>query len=55
MKYDCLVIDDEELLSESTCEYFNTFGVKTAWIPGADACADFFRENEADLILLDVK
>ena len=54
MKYDCLVIDDEELLSESTCEYFNTFGVKTAWVPSADACADFFHENEADLILLDI-
>ncbi len=30
MLYDCLVIDDEKLLSDSTAEYFNLFGVKTA-------------------------
>ena len=54
MKYDCLIIDDEELLSESTCEYFNTFGVGTAWVKDATACSDFFRENETDLILLDI-
>jgi len=54
VKYDCLIVDDEELLSESTCEYFNTFGVKTAWARDAAACADFFSENEAGLILLDI-
>ncbi|MDR0249520.1 MAG: response regulator transcription factor, partial [Oscillospiraceae bacterium] len=54
MQYDCLIIDDEELLSESACEYFNTFGVKTAWADSAGACFDFFRENKADLILLDI-
>jgi len=54
MKYDCLIIDDEELLSESTCEYFNTFGVKTAWVADIAACSDFFNENETDLILLDI-
>lgn len=54
MKYDCLLIDDEDLLSESTREYFNTFGVQTAWVTDADACEEFFRENKADLILLDI-
>jgi two-component system response regulator RegX3 len=54
MKYDCLIIDDEELLSESTCEYFNTFGVKTAWVADAKSCTDFFRDNKTDLILLDI-
>ncbi|MDR0221292.1 MAG: response regulator transcription factor [Lachnospiraceae bacterium] len=54
MKYDCLIVDDEELLSESACEYFNTFGVKTAWADSTDACLSFFRENKADLILLDI-
>jgi len=54
LKYDCLIIDDEELLSESTCEYFNTFGVKTAWVKDAVSCFDFFHENETDLILLDI-
>jgi len=54
MKYDCLIIDDEELLSESTCEYFNTFGIKTKWVADAGACMDFFVGNDADLILLDI-
>jgi len=54
MKYDCLIVDDEELLSESTMEYFNTFGVKTAWVSNAKACEDFFLDNTADIILLDI-
>jgi len=54
MKYDCLIVDDEALLSESTCEYFQMFDVKTAWIDSTHACLDFFKENEADLILLDI-
>ena len=29
MKYDCLIIDDEEVLAKNTCEYFNMFDVKT--------------------------
>ena len=28
VKYDCLIVDDEEALSQSTCEYFNMFGGK---------------------------
>ena len=54
MKYDCLIVDDEAALSESTCEYFNMFDVKTAWVTDQKSCMDFFRENEADLILLDI-
>jgi two-component system response regulator RegX3 len=54
MKYDCLIVDDEELLSESTCEYFNTFGVKTEWVADSKSCLEFFKTNKADLILLDI-
>ena len=54
MKYDCLIIDDEELLSESTREYFDTFGVKTAWVVDEKSCTEFLLENTADLILLDI-
>jgi len=53
-KYDCLIVDDEELLSQSTCEYFNMFEVATAWVESRDACLDFLRHNEVDLILLDI-
>lgn len=54
MKYDCLIVDDEEALSQSTCEYFNMFGVNTAWAADSISCTDFFKTNMADLILLDI-
>lgn len=54
MNYDCLIVDDEIALSESTCEYFNMFDVKTAWVSNTEACLRFFEENEAVLILLDI-
>jgi len=54
MTYDCLIVDDEAALSESTCEYFNMFDVKTAWVATPQACKDFFTENTAGLILLDI-
>lgn len=54
MKYDCLIVDDETVLSESTCEYFNMFDVKTAWVSDSKSCMNFFMSNEAYLILLDI-
>jgi two-component system response regulator RegX3 len=52
--YDCLIVDDEEALSQSTCEFFNMFGVKTFWVPDEKKCFHFFEQNRADLILLDI-
>lgn len=54
MKYECLIIDDEKLLADSTAEYFNLFGVGTASVYSAAECRDFFRENTAELLLLDI-
>jgi len=54
MKYDCLIIDDEEALSESTRDYFNMFDVKTAWVKDQFACKSFLRDNQASVILLDI-
>lgn len=54
MKYDCLIIDDEELLADSTAEYFNLFGVKTAVAYSACECRNFFIEHTAQLLLLDI-
>lgn len=54
MTYDCLIIDDEKLLADSTAEYFNLFGVKTALAYSASECREFFRENKARLLLLDI-
>lgn len=54
MIYDCLIIDDEKLLADSTAEYFNLFGVKTALAYSVSDCRDFFKENRAKLLLLDI-
>ena len=54
MKYDCLIVDDEIPLSQSTCEYFTMFDVKTTWVADADSCLAFFSDNQADVILLDI-
>lgn len=54
MKYNCLIIDDEKVLADSTAEYFNLFGVKTSAVYGADGCRKFFKQDTAELILLDI-
>ena len=54
MTYDCLIIDDGKMLAQSTAEYFNLFGVSTALAYSASDCRDFFRENTARLLLLDI-
>lgn len=54
MTYDCLIIDDEKLLADSTSEYFNLFGVKTTVAYNVSDCKDFFKENKAKLLLLDI-
>lgn len=54
MEYDCLMIDDEKLLADSTAEYFNLFGVSTAVAYSAAECRRFFQGNRAKLLLLDI-
>lgn len=54
MKYDCLIVDDEKLLADSTAEYFNLFDVKAAAVYSAGECRGFLKENAVDLILLDI-
>lgn len=54
MNYDCLITDDEKLLADRTAEYFNLFGVKTALAYSASDCRDFFKDNTAKLLLLDI-
>ncbi|MDE5742384.1 MAG: response regulator transcription factor [Oscillospiraceae bacterium] len=54
MKYDCLIIDDEKLLADSTAEYFNLFGVTAAVVYSVSECRKFFEDNSADLLLLDI-
>lgn len=54
MNYDCLMIDDEKLLADSTAEYFNLFDVKTATVYSVLECQTFFEEHTAQLLLLDI-
>lgn len=54
MNYDCLIVDDEVTLAESTSEYFSLFGVVTAVAYNASECISFLRENTVQLILLDI-
>ncbi len=54
MNYDCLIIDDERVLADNTCEYFNMFEVKTKAVYGVKEAEEFFRENDAALLLLDI-
>jgi len=54
MKYDCLIVDDEEMLANSTKEYFNLFGVVTEAVYSYKECLNFLHDNEAELILLDI-
>lgn len=54
MEYDCLIIDDEKLLADSTAEYFNLFGVSTAVAYSAGDCRRFFEAHTAQILLLDI-
>ena len=54
MKYDCLIVDDEEMLANSTKDYFNLFGVTTEAVYSYKECLNFLHDNEAELILLDI-
>lgn len=54
MRYDCLIIDDEKLLADSTAEYFNLFGVSTAAVYSVSECREFFLRDTASLLLLDI-
>lgn len=54
MHYNCLIVDDEKPLAESTCEYFNMFDVKTHYCLDEVSCYSFLQENSVDLLLLDI-
>ena len=54
MKYNCLIVDDEKILADSTAEYFNLFGVSAAAVYRAESCREFFEAHSAELILLDI-
>lgn len=54
MNYQVLMIDDDEVIAQSTAEYFNMFGVNTAFVTGYDAAVEFLDKNTVSLLLLDI-
>lgn len=54
MRVDCLIVDDEEDLARATQEYFELFGVRTAYVTSGADCFAFLEKNEAKLLLLDI-
>lgn len=54
MHYNCLIVDDEKMLAENTCEYFNLFDVKSAYVLNPNDCIRFINEHTVDVIMLDI-
>lgn len=52
--YNCLIIDDEIPLADSTAEYFNLFGVSAYAVYDTKGCMEFLQNYNADIILLDI-
>ena len=49
-----MIIDDEKELAESTSEYFNMMGISSKYVLSSSDALEFFKENEAGVILLDI-
>jgi len=54
MHVNVLIIDDEEMLSDTTAEYFNALGVTAHAVYSKEECELFLKENSVDLFLLDI-
>lgn len=49
-----LVVDDDEVIAQSTSEYFNMFGVQTEYVTSFDAAVEYLDSNVISLLLLDI-
>ena len=54
MKYQCLMIDDDVTIAETTAEYFNIFDIKTAYVNSYEEAVAFLQEHQVSLLLLDI-
>ncbi|MBR2294385.1 MAG: response regulator transcription factor [Clostridiales bacterium] len=52
--YKVLMIDDDEVIAQTTCEYLNMFDVKTAYVTSYEAAIEFLDKNLVSLLLLDI-
>ena len=54
MRYQCLMIDDDATIAETTAEYFNMFDITTASVGSYEEAERFLEENQVSLLLLDI-
>ena len=54
MVYKVLMIDDDEVIAQSTAEYFNMFDIKTTYVTSYEEAVAFLEENRVSLLLLDI-
>lgn len=52
--WDCLIVDDEELLTDAAAEYCNLMGIRTKGVTSLADCRRFLEDNQARIILLDI-
>ncbi len=53
-QYKVLIVDDDEVIAESTAEYFNMFDVSAAYVTGYDEAVEFLETHMVSLLLLDI-
>lgn len=53
-KVQVLVVDDDEVIAQSTSEYFNMFGVQTEYVTSFEAAVEYLDSNVISLLLLDI-
>ena len=53
-KVNVLIIDDDKVIAESTSEFFNMFGVSTAYVTGFDEAVKYLDTHLVSLLLLDI-
>lgn len=54
MKYQCLMIDDDVTIAETTAEYFNIFDIQTAYVNSYEDAEAFLEQHTVSLLLLDI-
>ena len=53
-EFKVLMVDDDEVIAQSTAEYFNMFDVKTAFVTSFEEAVTFLSRHEVSLLLLDI-
>ncbi len=54
MRYQCLMIDDDETIAAATAEYFNIFDIQTAYVTSYEDAVAFLGAHTVSLLLLDI-